>query len=160
MKRLCSGLCLLLLAACAVPGLPPLGEDPTLSWTPVTLTCDGNPITVTYNLYAVAGPGPMPTIKEGAGTVPCGEFDKIDTAQALKLNATPIAGPPMKVTVPAEGQWTFCVEAVKASGLRSGITQAQSCTTKIVQEPSGIVGGVTVAAIGDLELEIRVAQRH
>lgn len=155
-------LCLLLstLSACAgsQPPGPILGEDPTLSWTPVTQTCDGAPITPTYNIYAIAGPGPMPTILEGAGTVPCGGFEKIDLTKALKLNAAPITSAgPVKVLVPTEGQWTFCVEAVKStSGLRSGIDQGGSCVTRVVQEPPGVVGGTVIAAIGEVQIEIRV----
>lgn len=165
-RNLLLWLCLLMstLTACAGgpsrPG-PILGEDPTISWTAVTATCDGAPLTPTYNIYAIAGPGPMPTVPDGAGTVPCGERQVIDTTAALKLNAAPITSSgPVKVLVPSEGEWTFCVEAVKpSSGARSGIDLG-SCVTRIVQEPPGVVGGVVIAALGAWSLDIRVARRE
>lgn len=100
---------------------PPVAIDPVLTWDAVTVACDGVPLagTVTYNVYAVAGPGPIPTALSPDAS-PCGP---VALATGTPLNAAPLTGTAFTAAV-ADGVWTFGVEAVLATGARSGLSAA------------------------------------
>jgi hypothetical protein len=132
LKVLCVAL-LILLTGCSPPAMLMKSGvvDPSLTWDAVTTDCTGAAITgVKYNVYAVSGPGPIPTIAS-ADEVPCGI---IQLASGVPLNATPIAiGTSYQATV-ANGVWTFAVEALDASGNRSALSNQ---VTKTVQGRPG-----------------------
>jgi hypothetical protein len=110
---------------CAHHRLPPAAVDPVLTWDAVTTACDGVPLTgpVTYNVYAVAGPGPIPTALSPDAS-PCGP---VELATGTPLNAAPLTGTTYTAAV-GDGVWTFGVEAVLASGARSGVSASVTRT--------------------------------
>jgi len=110
---------------CAHHTVPPAGVDPVLTWDAVTTACDGVPLVgaVTYNIYAVSGPGPIPTTSSPDAS-PCGP---VALASGTPLNASPIAATTYTAAV-ADGVWTFAVEAVLAGGARSGLSAAVTRT--------------------------------
>jgi len=122
------GLALLFLTGCpAMTPVPtPSGVDPFLEWDAVALDCTGKAITgVTYNVYAVSGPGPIPT----APSPDVGDCAKPSLATGLPLNAQPLTSPSYHAVVP-DGIWTFAVEVVTTSGARSGLSNALTLTVR------------------------------
>src|SRR3990172_12028161 len=66
--------------------------DPTFSWNAVTTDCTGATISgvVTYNVYVIAAPGPIPTITTPAAEIPCGAKQIVDKTKINPINASPI----------------------------------------------------------------------
>lgn len=117
-----------LLTGCTT--LAPL-VDPTLAWDPVTVNCNGDPVTgVTYNVYYINGPGPFPMVQTGTDEVPCGIQNVVDTTKATKGNPAPVAGNSYHLNL-ADGEYTFAVEAIGQNGSRSG---ASNTVTKTVRD--------------------------
>lgn len=115
---------MVLIVGCSTPGKPLV--DPHLSWSAPAANCDGTPITGTlsYNVYAVQGPGPIPTTPT-PNEVPCGV---LQLASGVPLNTAPIiAGTTFQADV-ISGVWTFAVEAVDASGGRSELSAPVTVT--------------------------------
>src|SRR3990172_9734319 len=94
MRILLLVLTLLVLIACN-SGQGPGGDqpviDPTVTWSAVTKDCTGATFTgtVTYNVYAVSGQGPVPVVSEGSGEIPCGVVSVADRTKVQPLNPTP-----------------------------------------------------------------------
>src|SRR3990172_8778820 len=65
--------------------------DPTVTWSAVTKDCMGAALigTVSYNVYAVSGQGPVPVVSEGSGEIPCGVVSVADRTKVQPLNPTP-----------------------------------------------------------------------
>lgn len=100
---------------------PQVGLDPTISWDAVSDNCLGQPINqaVTYNIYLVIGPGPIPTI--AVDDIPCGTTVVADRSLIQPENASPISGTNHRIDLP-EGTYTVAVEAVTASGNRGALS--------------------------------------
>lgn len=126
----------LLLLACPRTGtLPtPAGVDPVLVWDSVTADCTGAPATgVQYNVYAVSGPGPVPSAPSSASE-PCGV---VQLATGTPMNSVPLTVVTYHAIVP-DGQWTFAVEAVLPSGARSGLSA--SVTVQVLNRAAPVAG--------------------
>lgn len=123
------GLAVLLALLIGCSGLPsptpgPVGVDPVLDWDPVTKNCIGEPVTVaSYNVYAVSGPGPVPTVAS-ARSEPCGV---VQLATGTPLNTAPITSTTYHAIVP-NGVWTFAIESVLADGTRSQLSAGITLT--------------------------------
>jgi hypothetical protein len=106
--------------------------DPHLSWEAPTTTCDEAPLmdTLTYNVYAVSGPGPVPT-SPSADESPCGIRQ---IASGTPLNAVPVSIGTSFNAVVSNGVWTFAVEAVGSDGERSELSNN---VTKVVKGRPG-----------------------
>jgi hypothetical protein len=86
---------------------------------------------IAYNVYAVAGAGPIPTEpSKSCGVTP--------VAKGRPLNREPIAATTYSTSV-AEGLWTFAVEAVSADGCRSALSSPITVTVPIPGESSANV---------------------
>lgn len=118
-------LALLAMGCSSVPPIPdPLGVDPVLNWDAVTQNCIGEPVTVaSYNVYAVSGPGPVPTVAS-ARSEPCGV---VQLATGTPLNTAPITSTTYHAIVP-NGVWTFAIESVLADGTRSQLSAGITLT--------------------------------
>ena len=136
LKRISCIFLVISLSGCA--GHKVIGTDPLITWDSVITDCTGAILSdpVTYNVYGVPGPGPIPT-SQSIDTSPCGV---INLATGSPLNSTPITGTSYHAVVP-DGLWTFGVEAIGMNGGRSGLSGQ---ATKAVLGRPGVVGGVVV----------------
>jgi hypothetical protein len=143
MRALLASLCLAtLLGGCCSkisppkpPRVPVVSVDPTFRWTPTTTDCTQAPLAVDgYNLYAVDGGGPIPTVPTDPSEIPCGFLGLIDHAKARLLNTTGLipsaacVGTPLVCSFHSDlppGTYTAAVEAVvgaNASGASNSLT--------------------------------------
>jgi len=108
--------------------------DPILTWDVVTTNCAGYPFTglITYNVYAIVGNGPIPTI-DSPDEQPCGI---VQLANYPRLNTAPITTNTYQALVP-DGIWTFAVEAVSPNGARSGLSN--QITVTVFERPAGVI---------------------
>lgn len=110
------------LAACAYqPVASPPSQPVTLSWA---ASDDARTQPITYNVYAVPGAGPIPTMRSDA----CG---MATLANLRPLNRVPINATTYSTGV-AAGLWTFAIEAVSSDGCRSALSPSITVTV-----PSG-----------------------
>ena len=117
------------LAACAYKPLVSAPSHPvTLSWAAADDTASSGSKPVTYNVYAVPGAGPIPTVQSRS----CGVTT---VAKGRPLNSEPIAATTYSTSV-AEGTWTFAVEAVSADGCRSALSSPVTITVPVQRESS------------------------
>ena len=116
--------------------------DPTVTWSAVTKDCMGAALigTVSYNVYAVSGQGPVPVVSEGSGEIPCGVVSVADRAKVQPLNPTPTTAITYRAMV-ADGVWTFAVETLGPNGAPSALS-AQ--VTKSVKNRTGSAQDVGV----------------
>jgi hypothetical protein len=137
-RRAPLGIVVLFVLACAHHPPPPASVDPVLTWDAVVTACDGVPLVgaVTYNVYAVSGPGPIPTTTSSDAS-PCG---LVALASGAPLNPAPLVATTYTAAV-SDGVWTFGVEAVLASGARSGVSNA---VTRTVTNRGNAPGNVKV----------------
>src|SRR3990172_11961672 len=117
------------------PGAEQPVVDPTVTWSAVTKDCTGATLTgtVSYNVYAVSGQGPVPVVSEGSGELPCGVVSVADRTKVQPLNSAPITAISYKAMV-ADGVWTFAVETLGSNGAPSALS-AQ--VTKSVKNRTG-----------------------
>ncbi len=109
------------LAACAYKPLgSPTPQPVTLSWAAEN---DAGTKPITYNVYAVPGAGPIPTMRAES----CGVTT---VAKGRPLNSEPIVGTTYSTSV-SEGLWTFAVEAVSSDGCRSALSSPVTVTVPI-----------------------------
>jgi hypothetical protein len=121
-------LCCCGLAACAYKSLgSPSPQPVTLSWA----ADHAGTRPVTYNVYAVPGAGPIPTMRSEA----CGGTT---VAKGPPLNSEPIAATTYSTSV-AEGMWTFAVEAVSSDGCRSPLSSPITVTVPVPGDSSANV---------------------
>ncbi len=113
------------LAGCAYKPLgTPSPQPVTLSWEAAN---DTGTKPVTYNVFAVPGTRPIPTMRSDA----CGVAT---VAKGPPLNSEPIVGT-MYHTSLAAGLWTVAVEAVAPDGCRSALSSPVTVTVPIpIQE--------------------------
>ncbi len=119
------------LAACAYrPMGSPSPQPVTLSWA----ANEAGTKPVTYNVYAVPGPGPILTMPSES----CGV---ITVAKGRPLNSEPIAATTYSTSL-AVGLWTFAVEAVSSNGCRSGLSSPVTVTvpTRGASSPNVTIG--------------------
>src|SRR3990172_5095053 len=97
--------------------------DPIVSWSAVTKDCTGATFTgtVTYNVYAVSGQGPVPVVSEGSGEIPCGVVSVADRTKVQPLNSAPITALTYRAMV-SDGVWTFAVETLGPNGAPSALS--------------------------------------
>ena len=109
------------------PISPPqeVGVDPTYTWTAPAVDCDGQPFNnpLTYNVYAILAPGPIPTIDSPSTEAPCGSIARIDQSLLPPLNAVPIIALTFDAILP-EGDYIGAVEAVTNAGVRGSFATA------------------------------------
>ena len=114
-------LCCCGLAACAYKPLgSPSPQTVTLSWAAAN---DAGTKPITYNVYAVPGTEPIPTMRSEA----CGVTT---VAKGLPLNGEPIVATTYSTSL-AAGLWTFAVEAVSSDGCRSALSSPVTVTVPI-----------------------------
>lgn len=154
MKKCLLFVCAIVLVGCthSNPNPPEVGVDPLLTWGVVNTDCSGTTITgVRYNVYAVQGTGPVPTVPS-ANEAPCGV---VQLASGTPLNSTPItSGTSFQAIVP-NGVWSFAIEAVASDGVRGEISNS---VTKTVQGRPGKVSGVTVTLNADGTFTVSVQE--
>ena len=105
--------------------------DPIVTWSAVTKDCTGATFTgtVTYNVYAVSGQGPVPVVSEGSGEIPCGVVSVADRTKVQPLNSTPITALTYRAMV-ADGVWTFAVETLGPNGAPSALSSQVTKSVK------------------------------
>jgi hypothetical protein len=119
-------LCCCGLAGCAYKPLgSPSPQPVTLSWAAEN---DTGTKPITYNVYAVPGAGPIPTMRSES----CGVTT---VAKGRPLNSEPIVGTIYSTSL-AVGLWTFAVEAVSSDGCRSALSSPVTVTVLTRGDPS------------------------
>jgi len=119
----------LLAAGCGAHTPTPLPVDPTLRWTEVTTDCEGLALSgVTYNLYVVPGPGPVPTVAS-ADELPCGVVQIIDHTLVSPINQAPLSTTSYQVLL-ADGEHTAAVEALNSVGSASAASNQKTFTVR------------------------------
>jgi hypothetical protein len=114
-------LCCCGLAGCAYQPLgSPSPQPVTLSWAAAN---EVGTTPITYNVYAVPGTGPIPTMQAES----CGVTT---VAKGRPLNSEPIVGTTYRMSL-AAGRWTFAVEAVAPDGCRSALSSPVTVTVPI-----------------------------
>jgi len=112
------------LAACASQPLGSPGPPPvTLTWA--SAANDAELKSITYNVYAVPGAGPIPTIQTKSAFCGVTTF-----ATGSPLNSQPIVGTTYSTSL-AAGRWTFAVEAVSSDGCRSPLSSPVTVSVPI-----------------------------
>jgi len=110
----------------------------------VNTACDGTSLTgITYNVYIVPAPGPVPTLSNTS--IPCGIITMIDKAKVTPANTAPITQTSFKTSL-TEGSYVAVVEAVSATGAQ-GASSAPVSFTVVLRpiSPAGSAGSsVTV----------------
>jgi hypothetical protein len=106
------------LVGCAYKSLgSPSPQPVTLNWETAN---EAATKPITYNIYAVPGAGPIPTMQsKSCGVTP--------VAKGRPLNSEPIAATTYSTSV-TEGLWTFAVEAVSSDGCRSALSSPVTVT--------------------------------
>jgi hypothetical protein len=119
------------IAGCAHQPLgSPSPQPVTLSWAAED-AAGTKPIT--YNVYAVPGSGPIPTMPSES----CGVTT---IAKGRPLNSEPIVGTTYRTSL-AAGLWTFAVEAVASDGCRSALSSTVTVTVPTRGDSSTNVTG-------------------
>jgi hypothetical protein len=129
MKKWLILLCFVLFIGCSnAPGSKiEVAPDPTFSWSAVTQACDGSTLTgVTYNVYVIPSPGPVPTITT-TSEVPCGSVTVVDKSKVTALNTAPITTTTFNSTL-GEGSYVAVVEAVSITGKQGGVSGSVAFT--------------------------------
>jgi hypothetical protein len=130
-----------------------VGVDPTVSWSPVTTDCTGEPLAAPvagYNVYAVPGTS-VPTVTTDPSELPCGAQTLVDHTKVTPLNGSTListaacTGNPAVCTYATSlgtGVYTVAVEAVNADGTVSPVSN--TVTVTVVLRP----GAASHVAVG------------
>ncbi len=140
-----------LLCSCASTKLS--ATDPHLSWTAPTVSCDGTALVggpLRYNVYAISGNGPIPTIATPL-QVPCGV---LQLASGTPLNSSPVTSGTVFDAIVTDGTWTFAVEAVSPSGSRSELSNQ---VTVLVQGHPGKPVNLVIALNLDGSITLKLS---